>query len=95
MFARVTPYQLKPGTVEAAMAKAEELKPRIMALPGLLSFTNVANADGSGYIVSVITDQATSDANMEQVKAIWGEMTDFLAAMPVPAGYQHVQHWDN
>ena len=95
MFARITPYQLKPGTIDAAMAKAEELKPKIMALPGMLSFTNAVNADGKGYVISTVTDQETSDANMDKVKALWGEMGPFLAEMPVPESYENVQHWDN
>jgi hypothetical protein len=37
MFARITPYKLKPGMVEAATARARELKPEIMALPGMIN----------------------------------------------------------
>ena len=95
MFARITPYQLKPGAIDDAMAKADELRDRIMALPGMLSFTNAVNADGKGYVISTVTDRETSDANMDKVKALWGEMAPFLADMPVPEAYDHVQHWDN
>ncbi len=95
MFARITPYQLKPGTVEAATAKAEELKPQIMALPGLVSFTNAVNPDGSGYVISIIESREISDANADQVKAIWGQMSEFLAEMPVPGGYDVMHRWDS
>ncbi len=95
MFARITPYQLKPGVTDAAMAKAEELKDRIMALPGILSFTNAVDENGRGYVIATVTDRATSDASADQVKALWSEMGEFLAAPPTPEGYDNVQHWDN
>ena len=93
MFARITPYQLKPGTVEAATAMAETLKDQIMALPGMISFTNAINEDGKGYIVSIVESQEISDANQGKVREIWGQMSDFLAAMPVPEGYDVAMHW--
>ncbi len=93
MFARVTPYQLKPGTVEAATARARELKPDIMALPGMISFTNTVNEDGKGYVLSIVESRELSDGNVERVKAIWSKMGEFLAEMPVPEGYDVVDHW--
>lgn len=95
MFARITPYQLKPGMIEPAMAKAEELKDRIMALPGILSFTNAVDETGRGYVISTVTDRETSDASADQVRALWGEMSEFLAAPPTPEAFDNVQHWDN
>ncbi|NNF91042.1 MAG: hypothetical protein HKM96_06640, partial [Boseongicola sp.] len=74
MFARITPYKLKSGTVDAATARARELKDEIMALPGLIEFTNAVNADGSGYIVSLVESREISDSNAERVREIWGKM---------------------
>ena len=93
MFARITPYKLKPGTTEAAMKKAEELKPRIMGLNGIKEFINAVDDDGNGYIVSLVTDRATSDANAAEVRSIWSEMGEFLAAPPTPAGGDVRLHW--
>ena len=93
MYARITPYKLKPGTVEAATARARELKPEIMALPGMVNFTNVVNADGAGYIVSLVESRELSDGNVERVREIWGKMGEFLAEIPVPEGYDVVDHW--
>ncbi len=95
MYARITPYQLKPGTIDAAAAKAESLKDRIMALPGMQDFTNAVNEDGKGYIVALVSDRETAEANLDKVRAIWGEMAEFLAEMPTPAGYDVVAHWTN
>lgn len=95
MYVRVTPYQLKPGMVEKATAHAETLKPKVMALPGMMSFINAVNADGKGYILATVSDRATSEANADKVRAIWGEMAPFLAEMPTPEGYDVVAHWEN
>ncbi len=93
MFARITPYQLKPGTVEAATERARELKSEIMALPGMIEFTNAVNEDGSGYVLSLVESREISEGNAERVKQIWAKMGEFLAAMPVPEGYDVVDHW--
>lgn len=93
MFARITPYKLKPGTIEAATARARELRPEIMGLPGMIDFTNAVNADGSGYIVSLLKSREEAEGNIERVRAIWAKMGEFLAEMPVPEGYDVVDHW--
>lgn len=94
MFARITPYKLKPGTIAAATARTEDLKAEIMGLPGMIRFLNVINADGAGYIVSVVESRKVSEANAEKVRAIWAKMGEFLAEMPVPGGFDVIQHWE-
>lgn len=95
MFARVTPYKMKPGTRDDAMALMEQLKSRIMGMPGMHNFINVMNEDGSGYVISVVESEATSNANAESVKALWGEFAPMLEAMPVPEGYDVMANWAN
>ena len=95
MFARVTKYQIRPEAVEAAKAKALQLKPQVMALPGLMQFINVMNEDGAGYIISIVESEEISNANQEKVQAIWGAMADFLAAPPVPEGYDVFMNENN
>jgi hypothetical protein len=93
MFARVTPYQLKSGARDAAIATMEEMKADIMALPGLKHFINVLGEDGSGYVISLVESQEISDANAEQVRALWGRMGPHLAEMPTPQGGEVVADW--
>lgn len=93
MFARVTPYKMKAGTRDEATALLHSMKDRIMALPGMVHFVNVANEDGSGYVVSVIESEELSNANMAEVKEIWGAFSDHLEAMPVPEGYDVMANW--
>lgn len=95
MFSRVTPYQLKPGARDAAIATMNEMKADIMALPGLKQFINVIGEDGKGYVISVVESKEASDGNMERVKALWGRMGPHLAAMPVPEGGDVVADWSN
>ncbi len=95
MFARITKYKMKAGSRDEAQALLEKLKDQIMALPGLINFTNMMNEDGTGYVVSLVTDQATSDANADKVQMIWGQFADFLEAVPVPEGYDVIAKWDN
>lgn len=95
MFARFTPYELKPGHKDAARETMMQMKDDIMALPGLQSFTNIMTSDTEGYIISIVTDQATSDANQEKVRALWGRMGEHLAGMPTPQGADVMAHWDN
>ncbi|NUH66420.1 hypothetical protein HTT03_14120 [Sulfitobacter sp. S0837] len=93
MFARVTPYQLKSGAREAALNTLSEMKADILALPGLKQFLNVLNDDGSGYVISVVESQKTSDDNAEKVRELWGRMADHLAEMPTPHGCEVVANW--
>ena len=95
MFARITPYQMKPEKMEEALALIEKLKPRIMGLPGLKQLINLSNDDGSGYIISVVESQATSDQNAAAVQAIWAEFKDHLQSMPTPQGYGVNCNWSN
>ena len=93
MFARITPFKMKPGTRDAAMAKMDEVKDQILAMPGMVQFINVMNEDGSGYVVSLNESREISDGNAERVKAIWANFAPFLEAMPVPEGYDVNANW--
>lgn len=95
MFARVTEYKMKPGSKEPATALMESLKTQIMGMNGVHSFTNVMNDDGSGYVISVVESQATSDGNAAKVAELWGAFAQFLEQPPTPAGFDVIAHWNN
>lgn len=94
MFARITQYKMKPGMRDAAEAKMNELKDQIMGMKGMHSFTNVMNADGSGFVVAVVQSEADSTANAPKVAELWGHFADFLEGAPTPAGFDVLVHWD-
>jgi hypothetical protein len=95
MFSRVTPYQLKPGAREAAIATMNEMKADIMALPGMQKFINVIGENGHGYVISIVESKEMSDSNSDKVMALWSRMGAHLAAMPKPDGGDVVAHWSN
>lgn len=95
MFARVTKYKMKPGSRDPATALLNQLKDKIMAMNGMHNFVNVMNDDGSGYVISVVESQETSDANAEQVAALWGQFADHLEGPPTPEGYDVIANWAN
>ena len=93
MFARVTRYKMKPGSRDAATALMNQLKGQIMGMNGMKHFINVMNDDGTGYVISLVESEETSNANAEQVKQAWGQMSEFLQEMPTPECYDVVVSW--
>jgi len=71
----------------------EQLKPQILAMPGMVRFINVHDDTGSGYVVSLVESQEASDANQEAVKAMWSNFAEFLEEPPVPQGFGVVADW--
>lgn len=95
MFARVTKYKMKPGSRDAATALLSQLKDSIMGMNGMHNFVNVMNEDGSGYVISVVESEGTSDANAKQVQALWGQFAEHLEGQPTAEGYDVIANWAN
>lgn len=95
MFSRVTQYKMKPGSMDAAAAIMNSLRSQIMGMQGMQNFINVANADGSGYVIAVVESEAISDANASKVAELWGAFSDHLEAAPKAVGYDVVANWSN
>ena len=94
MFARITQYKMKPCTREAATAKMNALQSEIMGMPGIHSFTNAMNEDRSGYVISVVESEETSNATAPKVAGLWGHFAEFMEGPPSPVGYDVIAHWD-
>jgi hypothetical protein len=93
MYARVTPFKMKPGTKAAATERLGAMKDVIMGMSGMQQFINVMNDDGTGYVVALVESEEASNANAEAVKSAWGQMAEFLEEMPTPQGYDLVVNW--
>ncbi|PKP84377.1 MAG: hypothetical protein CVT80_08455 [Alphaproteobacteria bacterium HGW-Alphaproteobacteria-2] len=93
MFVRVTHYRLKPGSIDAAKQLLEGIRPKIMALPGMIQFVNAVNPDGSGCVFSINESRQISDGNDAAVQAIWAAFRDHLAAPPTAEGYDVFADW--
>ncbi len=95
MFARITHYKMKPESVESATATLNQMKDKIMSLPGMVQFVNTMNSDGSGCVISVVESQAISDANQEAVGQIWAVFADHLEGTPEATGFDVTANWSN
>ena len=95
MFARVTNYQMKPGSRDAATVILNSLKSQVMGKPGMHNFINVANEDGSGYVISVVESEATSNSNAPKVAELWGAFAEHMEAAPETLGFDVVANWQN
>ena len=95
MFARITKYRMRAESIDAATELLEELKPQILAMPGLKHFINVIDDDGNGYVVSVVENKALSDANQPKVQELWARFADYLLEPPSPAGFRVLMNESN
>ncbi len=93
MFARVTHYKMKPGSVDVAKSMLDQMKPKIMALPGMVRFINTMNDDGSGCVISLVDSRETSDGNADKVAALWAAFTEHLEAAPEAHGFDVIADW--
>lgn len=95
MIARITPYQMKQGAREPATELMNSLRDQIMALPGMLRFINVMNADGTGYVIAIVDSPESINRSQEKVRAIWSRFSDHLEHMPVPHIFEIVADWEH
>lgn len=88
MFARITKYKMKPGKIDEAKALQKTLMPEILGMQGMIQFTNVVDADGNGYVVSIVESEETSNANQPKVAELWGKFMPLMEGPPEPAGFE-------
>lgn len=95
MFARITHYKMKPGSRDAATHLLNSLRDEIMGLQGMQHFVNVMREDGTGYIVSLVESEASSNANADKVAKIWSNFAGYLEAPPKAEGYDVIANWSS
>lgn len=93
MYARVSPYRLKPGCREKAIAMMEAMKTDIMALPGLTRFMNLMKDDGSGYVVAIVNSAEQARKNEPRERELWAAFADVLEELPVTEGCEVPANW--
>lgn len=93
MYARITNYKMKPDSIAAATALMEQLKPQILAMPGMVRFINGMDETGAGYVISLVESEETAEGNAEAVQTMWGKFADFLEEAPVPQGFDVIADW--
>ena len=95
MYARITPFKMKPGSKDTATKLVEGLKTQIMALPGIHEFINVIDDTGAGYVISLTDVQTATPETNEKIKQIWGGFAEHLEAAPAASSYELIAHWNN
>ena len=93
MYARITPFKMKPGSKDDAVKIMNRVKADIMALPGLKHFINVMDDNGEGYVVSLTELSETPPDAQEKIKQIWSNFSHHLEAVPAAATYDVVADW--
>ncbi|SEW22583.1 hypothetical protein SAMN04488515_1706 [Cognatiyoonia koreensis] len=94
MYARITPYKMKPGSKDAAMKIMDKLKDQIMALPGQHSFLNVLDDKaGSGYVVSTTELSETSPETAEKIKGLWANFASYIEGQPQAHSFEVLADW--
>ena len=92
MYARITSYTFNSETTDAMVERMETVKPKVKAVQGVISVHTCWCDDGTGVTIAIFESQAAADAAMPQVKAIWGELAEFLTSAPVMEVYPNVEH---
>lgn len=93
MYARITPFKMKPGSKEDAVKIMNRVKADILGLPGMKHFINVMNDDGKGYVISLTELSETPPDLQEKINAIWANFSDHLESAPTPESYGVLADW--
>lgn len=93
MFARVTPFKMKPDSRKEAEEIMTRVKDQIMGLQGMQHFVCTMNDDGSGYIFALLTSKEESETNQPRVKEIWANFVHLLEKQPQAEGFDVVRDW--
>jgi hypothetical protein len=78
MYFRITNYRAEPANHDALMAKIEQMRDQISAIPGLHGVRS-ADLGGGRYItIAMYGSKEEADAATDSAKAIWGGLADLL-----------------
>ena len=78
MYFRITNYRADPANHDALMAKIEQMRDQIAAVPGLHGVRS-ADLGGGRYItIAMYGSKEEADAAADAAKAIWGALADLV-----------------
>ena len=93
MYAKVTRYKTKSGMASESLALMEQMKERIMSLPGLTQFLNIMDEDGAGYVIGIWTDREAAFANEQREAEMWQAYADYLDPLEATKGHEVRANW--
>lgn len=88
MYARITTYQMRPEKMQEAGELTEQLRPEIMALPGIKFWFNVGNPDGSCATIAIYDSRESAKAATDAARGLFGRFSEYLASDLNPQGYE-------
>jgi quinol monooxygenase YgiN len=92
MYARVTTFKIDPSRLSELPAKIKEMAPGAKALPGILDIYIAWRADGQGVVTSIYDSNASADAAVAKIQALWGTLGNLLSGAPKTEMYESVEH---
>jgi hypothetical protein len=95
MYTRITTYRMNTEKLDEGLALAEELKPEIMAIPGIKYWFNNGNEDGSCAVIAIYESEEAAEAAKDVASAIFARFADYMESEPQPQGYQMLLHGAN
>ena len=95
MYTRITTYRMNPEKFDEALTLAEELKPKIMEIPGIKYWFNNGNEDGSCAVIAIYESEEAAEAAKGAASALFARFAEYMESEPQPQGYQMLIHGAN
>ena len=95
MYARITTFRTNSERYDEANALAEELKPEIMAIPGIKFWFDAGNNEGEGIVIAVYDSKDSAEAAMPAAREIFSRFGEFMESPPEIKGYEVMVHGTN
>ena len=95
MYARITTLRINPEKLDEIKALAEEIKPEVMAIPGMKYWFDTANEDGSCAVIAVYESQEAAEAAKSTASEIFARFAEYMESEPQPQGYHVFIHGIN
>ncbi len=95
MYARITTYRMNTEKFDEAQALAEELKPEIMAIPGIKYWFSTGNEDGSCAVIAIYESEEAAEAATGAASSLFARFGEYIVSEPQPQGYQVLLHGAN
>ena len=95
MYTRITTYRMNPDNYDAATALAEELKPEIMAIPGIRYWFSTSNEHGECAVIAVYDSREEAEEAFLIASALFAQFADLMDSRPQATGYDVILHGIN
>lgn len=78
-----------------ALALAEELKPEIMAIPGIKYWFDTGNDDGNCAVIAIYESEEAAEAAKGTASTLFARFAEYMETEPQPQGYKVLLHGTN